>query len=156
VSERGERAAGELRGRLDLLDQTLASVGDAEWTLLCAAEGWPLGTVVHHIARGLRRQRSWLEGDVPHDFSWEDTADLNATLAALPIVAQRPAVLALLRDERDAMLGFLEAADDAALDRIVFRFEGKERSADRVVRGIAARHIDEHHASIRGALEARA
>ncbi len=156
MNARAERAANEIRSVLDALDATLAEVGDDEWALPCAAEGWTLGTVVHHIARALARQRSWLENDRPHDFSWDDTNELNAKFAAHPLVGSRSDVLALLQAERRALLDRVASLDDGALDRIVFRFDGKDRSAERVMRGITVRHIEEHHASVRAALEAPA
>jgi len=156
MNERAERAANDIRERLDALDATLAQVGDDKWALPCAAEGWTVGTVVHHIARALARQRSWLEEDMAHDFSWDDTNELNSRFAAHPMVSSRRDVLALLQAERRALLDRVASLDDGALDRIVFRFEGKDRSAERVMRGITVRHIEEHHASIRAALEAPA
>src|SRR5438270_13830247 len=85
IDPRGAEIARLLRERIAALDLLVADADDALWARICPGEGWPVGLETYHIGLGLARQGGWiidrLGGAPPHDFSWDDTNELNAVVA---------------------------------------------------------------------------
>lgn len=156
MTERGERLATDLLARLADLDATLAPLGDEEWRRVCAAEGWPLGFVAYHIGLGLARQAGWIEargaGAAPHDFNWDETHELNAMYFARHGSASREETRRFLRHEGQRVVSLARSLSEDALDASAFSYEGRERSAEWVLRSVSLRHIDGHHRSIKATL----
>src|SRR5688572_9045656 len=77
VPAHGEILADELDTEIKKLVATLDPMSDEQWRRTAAAEGWPVGLVVFHVAIGLERQAGWieraLEGGPPHEFSRDAT-----------------------------------------------------------------------------------
>jgi hypothetical protein len=158
VSERGERCAEAILTRIAELERTLAPVDIERWQRPCGSEGWPLGLVASHVGLGLDRQAGWIEEHArsgePFEFSWGETHLLNAENARRRGLLSKMSALRFIRDRAERIASLARSLTDEQLDAIVWSHEGKARSAEWVVKVLAARHIDEHHRSIRDTLAA--
>ena len=158
MSERGDLCAEAILTRIAELEHTLASVDIERWQRPCPSEGWPLGLVASHVGLGLDRQAGWIEeharSGVPFAFSWDETNQLNAENARRRGLLSKMSALRFIRDRADRIASLARSLTDEQLDAVVFSYEGKPRTAEWVVKILAARHIDEHHRSIRDALAA--
>lgn len=152
---RGELLAEELRAKVSEIIATLEGMSDDQWRRTCAAEGWPVGLVAFHIALGLERQGGWienaLEGGPVHEFSWDQTDEMNAAVAKAGILPSRQFVLAGLPAAAERFRALLQNMSDSDLDRIALSHAGKDLSVQ-VLMKVFMRHIDEHAASVRNAL----
>jgi len=152
VSERADAALAALRATAAELERVVRSLTDADWERLCPDEGWPAGLVAFHIARGLQRQAEFIEearaGRAPHEFDWGVTHALNATIAAAHPAPRRDEALALARSAVDRIAAVFGTMDDAALDRVAWRFEGRERDAVWIAGRLATEHARGHLESI--------
>jgi len=152
MSERVETALAGLRARLGELEVMVRSTGDADWRRETSAEHWPVGLVAFHIARGFQRQAEFIEAARdrlgPHRFSWDETHDLNAMIAAANPSPSRDEVIALARSSVDRMESALRAADEATLARVAFVNEGRERDTVWVAGRLATEHARGHLESI--------
>src|SRR5260221_2888051 len=131
MAERVDTAMAALRTRLTEREIVVRSADDADWKREPSAERWPVGLVAFHIARGFQRQAEFIEAARdrlgPHMFSWDETNDLNAMIAAANPSPSRDEVIALARSSVDRMESVLRAADEATLARVAFVNEGRER-----------------------------
>jgi len=152
VSERVDGALVALFARLSELEAVVGALSDAEWRRETDAEGWPVGLVAFHIARGFQRQAEFIEEvqrrHGPHLFSWDETHQLNAAVAAAHRSPGRDEVLALARSSVGRMAAALSSMDDAALAGPAFVFEGRERDAVWVAGRLATDHARGHLESI--------
>jgi len=152
MSERVDTALAALRGKLTELEAVVRSTGDADWRRETSAERWPVGLVAFHIARGFQRQAEFIEAARdrlgPHLFSWDETNDLNAMIAAANPSPRRDEVFALARSSVDRMETALRAMDDVALARVAFVNEGRERDTVWVAGRLATEHARGHLESI--------
>src|SRR6266568_557016 len=107
MSERVDTAMAALRAKLAELEVVVRSAGDADWGCETTAERWPVGLVAFHIARGFQRQAEFIEAARdqlgPHMFSWDETNDLNASIASANPSPSRAEVIALARSSVDRM-----------------------------------------------------
>ncbi len=152
VSARADIALAALRAKLGELEVVVRSTGDADWRRESNAERWPVGLVAFHIARGFQRQAEFIEAARdrlgPHMFSWDETIDLNAMIAAANPSPSRGEVIALARSSVDRMESALRAADEATLARVAFVNEGRERDTVWVAGRLATEHARGHLESI--------
>ena len=159
MGERGDRCADAILSRISELERTLATLGVEEWRRPCEGEGWPLGLVASHIGLGLDRQAAWIEEHAhsgsAHEFSWDETNELNAENARRRGLLSRMSAMRFVRDRAERIASLARALSDKQLDAIVFSYQGKGRTAEWVISVLACRHIDEHHRSIKAALGAR-
>jgi hypothetical protein len=159
VSERAAAAVAALRGKAAELERLVTTVTDADWERVCPEEGWPVALVAFHIARGFQRQAEWIEearaGHAPHEFDWGVTHALNATIAAAHPAPRRDEALALARSSVDRITAALGAMDDSALERIAWRYDGRERDAVWIAGRLATDHARGHLESIATAIAQR-
>src|SRR5438105_8618702 len=122
MAERVDAALTALRSRLAELEVVARSTDDADWRRETSAEHWPVGLVAFHIARGFLRQAEFIAAARdelgPHMFSWDETNDLNAMIAAAHPSPSRDEVIALARSSVDRMESALQGAEEATLARV--------------------------------------
>ncbi len=159
MGERGERCADAILARVADLEHTLATLDVEQWRRPCEGEGWPIGLVASHIGLGLDRQAGWIEEHArsgqAHAFSWDETNELNAENARRRGLLSRMSALRFVRDRAERIATLARGLADDQLDAIVYAYNDKGRSAEWLLTVLVCRHIDEHHRSIRSALEAR-
>ena len=157
MSPRVDEALSALRAKLAELEAVARDTTDAAWRVETDAERWPVGLVAFHIARGFQRQAEFIEAardeQGPHMFSWGDTHALNAAIAAAHPSPRRDEVMTLARSSVDRMAAALYAMDDAALSRVAFVNEGRERDTVWVAGRLAVEHARGHLESIAAAVE---
>jgi molybdopterin-guanine dinucleotide biosynthesis protein A len=153
---RRRRFAARVSGAVDRVLARVEGLPEERWRARCEAEGWSVGFEAYHIARGLERQRGWLEasrrGEPPFAFDWDETHALNAELVATHGDPPREATLALLRAELAKTAALVGTLSDAELARICMVSGERELSAERVVSIVMVRHVEGHLASIERAL----
>lgn len=156
MTERGERLAREILGRLEDLEATLAPLSDEDWRRACAAEGWPVGFVAYHIGLGLARQTGWIDtrlaGGPAHAFSWDETHALNAMYRSRHPSPARDDTLRFVRERGERLATLARDLTDEQLDEVAFSYEGRERFVEWIIRAVALRHIDGHHRSVKETL----
>jgi hypothetical protein len=152
MAERVDVALAALRAKLVDLEAVFRRTSDADWRRETGAEHWPVGLVAFHIARGFQRQAEFIEATRdrlgPHLFSWEETNDLNAMIAAANPSPRRDEVIALARSSVDRMESALQTAEEATLARVAFVNEGRERDTVWVAGRLATEHARGHLESI--------
>jgi hypothetical protein len=156
MTERGERCAAGILTRITELERTLAPVGVEQWRRPCEGEGWPLGLVASHIGLGLDRQAEWIEehsrSGTAHQFSWDETNELNAESARRRGLLSKMSAMRFVRDRADRIASLARDLTDPQLDAVVFSHQEKGRTAEWVLAVLVCRHIDEHHRSIKATL----
>ena len=152
MPSRVDDALSALRAKLAELEAVARDTTDAAWRVETDAEHWPVGLVAFHVARGFQRQAEFIEAARdergPHQFSWGETHDLNAAVAAAHPSPSRDEVVALARSSVERMATALRSMDDAALARIAFVNEGRERDTVWVAGRLATEHARGHLESI--------
>src|SRR5216683_7508704 len=107
MTERVDAAIAALRAKLIELEAVVRATDDVGWRRETGAERWPVGLVAFHIARGFQRQAEFIEAARdrlgPHMFSWDETNDLNAMIAAAKPSPTPDEVIALARSSVDRM-----------------------------------------------------
>ena len=150
---RGPEIARLLRERVAALDALVRDLGDEDWSRICPGEGWSVGLETYHVALGLARQGGWiidrLGGAPAHDFSWDDTNELNALIARTQGWRVRSNVLSFLDEQADRVVRLMLRMSAADWDTDAMTYGERRRSAEFVMRVIALRHIDDHMRSIR-------
>jgi hypothetical protein len=159
MGERGDRCADAILTRIAELERTLVPLGLEEWRRPCEGEGWPLGLVASHVGLGLDRQAAWIEehalSGAAHVFSWDETNGMNAENARRRGLLSKMTALRFLRDRAGRIATLARSLTDEQLDAVVYSYADKGRNAEWVLTVLACGHIDEHHRSIRTALDAR-
>jgi DinB family protein len=154
---RGVEIARLVRERIAMLDELVRDRPDEHWARICPGEGWPVGLETYHVGLGLARQGGWIVdrigGAPPHDFSWDETNQLNALVARTEGWRVQGNVLVFLREQTDRVARLLLRLSPADWETDAMTYNGKRRSAEFVMRVIALRHIDDHTRSIRAGLE---
>ena len=149
---RVDEALAALRDKLAALETVVHDTSESAWLRPTVAEGWPVGLVAFHIARGFQRQAEFIERSlqrgIPHHFDWDETNALNASLAAAHPSPSRGEVVALAQLSVDRIGKALSAASDEALARTAWIFEGRERDAVWIAGRLASEHARAHLESI--------
>ena len=156
MSERAREALAKLDAKLADLERVARETSDDDWRARCPAEGWPVGLVAYHIARGFQRQADFVEaardGTGPHRFDWGVTHALNANVAAENASPTPNDVVVLGRSSVERMRAALESMPDEVLARIAFVYENGSRDILWVVGSLAVRHARGHLESIAATL----
>jgi hypothetical protein len=155
----GSDRAAELADRFEALHgETLAfaeGCTDAAWSAVTAGEGWPVGTVVSHIAEGYAAVDGWARGYLEGRPIEETRAlidEANAKHAAAMASAPRGQVLAKLRDNAARVTATVRDLTDEQLAislpmRVV---DGAPVTTEQVVETLL-RHTTRHLGSCREA-----
>jgi uncharacterized damage-inducible protein DinB len=126
---------------------------DEEWRRTSVGEGWPVGTVAHHIAvvqgafAGIIARLAAGETYSPQ-ISWDEINRGNAQHARNFADVGKPETLAPLTESRDTIGRLLRQLSDAQLDRTAGQFGERELSVAGVVESVVIAHAAEHMASI--------
>jgi hypothetical protein len=149
MADRFERAHGELTFIAE-------RCSDAEWQARCVAEGWPVGTTVHHVAADYPDLLDVLQaistGAPPPSVTREELEQRNARHARESARLTRGEVLALLRRNGEAITALIHGLDTQQLDR-TGRVLGQDVSGAQVIESWMIGHIRTHVASIRAAID---
>ena len=153
IDPRGPEIARLLRERIAALDMLVGELDDEQWSRICPGEGWAVGLETYHIALGLARQGGWIidriGGAPAHDFSWDDTNELNALVAATRSWRVKSNVMVFLREQTDRVVRLMLRMSPADWDIDAMTYGDKRRSAEFVMRVIGVRHVDDHMRNIR-------
>ncbi len=156
-----ERARALAAGVTAAAERVLARVHDLQpdaWSARCEGEGWSVGFETWHIARGLERQRGWIEvslrGGVPFPFDWDEMHALNAETSTKYGDPERDATISLLREQAERTSTLIASLGDADLERECLESDGRRVSVKLVAARVMVRHITGHLESIEKALAA--
>ena len=155
-SERSAALASGIAAAVERVLARLSGLGPEAWRARSVADGWTVGFETWHIARGLERQRGWIErslrGEPPFPFDWDQTHALNAETSARYGDPPRDETVALLRDEVERTVSLIASLGDADLERECLDTEGKRVSVRIVAGRVMTRHITGHLDAIERAL----
>ena len=155
---RQERLVLRLSAVIERVLASIDAVSPAQWSMRCDAEGWSVGFEAYHLARGLERQRSWIEAAIldapPFVFDWDETHALNAEMSATEGDPDQAATLELLRGEAAKTTSLVRALSDRDLDRTAMVSGSRGLSVERVASLVMVRHMEDHLRSIHHALSA--
>ena len=159
TTSRGEQFAGQLEAVNERVIATVEGCTDEQWGRPTAAEGWPVGVVVHHISEVQRFFAGVLgalaAGDVPPaTLSSAFVEENNARHARDFASVGKEETLALLQTTGPGLVGLLRGLTDEEFDRTAVEFDGQPLSVAQVAEFALAAHLDEHLASIRATLAA--
>jgi len=133
----------------------IETCADDEWLLVCPAEGWTVGAVANHIARGHATVAGWIETirdgrDVPGSPEQHDAN--NASMAAAAVGVSQDEV-AQLANENMAKLSVLMMSlteSDLAMSSSFGPAGGVKMSVEQLAGNVG--HLQRHLASIRETL----
>lgn len=150
---RGPLIAREVRERIASLDALVRDLDEEQWSRICPGEGWAVGLETYHIGLGLARQGGWiidrLGGAPAHDFSWDETNELNALVARTQGWRVKGSVLTFVHEQTDRVVRLMLRMTPSDWDIDAMTYGERRRSAEFVMRVIGIRHIDEHMRNIR-------
>ena len=125
----------------------VARCSAVDWDAVCAAEGWSVGVVAHHIAGG----HMGISGAVQkiangESFQLPNFDKMNAEHAIQFASTTKAETLALLRQNAAAAAAIVRGLGDAQLDRVGGSLG---MSAAQAIERILIGHVHDHHASIK-------
>jgi DinB superfamily len=133
----------------------IATCTDEEWGRICAAEGWPVGVVAHHIAWGHEVSAGWIRTirsgrDVPGSPEAHNAG--NAAKAAEMAGVSRDEVIQIANRNLNGLTALLRSltAEDLSKSATFGPGAGMEMSVDQLAG--ARGHLDRHLGSIRAAV----
>ncbi|MFN8557914.1 MAG: DinB family protein [Dehalococcoidia bacterium] len=141
----------------DEVTAAVTGASDEQWRAACAAEGWTVAAVAHHIAEvqqafaGLVAKLAAGETYSP-TISMDEIDESNARHARDHAAVVRAETLSRLETSRAGIAQRLRGLSDADLERTAGVFGGRELSVARVVEWVVIGHAAEHLASIRATL----
>jgi hypothetical protein len=133
----------------------VATCTDDEWGRVCAAEGWPVGVVAHHIAWGHEVSAGWIRTirsgkDVPGSPQTHNSA--NEAKAAEMAGVSRDEVIRLANRNLTELTALLRSLTEEDLSQgAAFGPGGGMRMSVDNLAG-ARGHLDRHLGSIRAAV----
>jgi DinB family protein len=154
VSAPADRAA-QIEAANEELIAFIETCTDEEWAITCAAEGWPVAVVAHHVAWGHHVAAGWIRTivagqEIPGSPELHDAG--NAAKAAEATGMTRDEVIALARRNIAELTEIVRSLTDADLGKesAFGPAGGRPMSVDRLAG--ARGHLDRHLGSIRAAV----
>jgi DinB family protein len=133
----------------------IATCTDDEWSRVCAAEGWPVGVVAHHIAWGHEVSAGWIRTirsgkDVPGSSETHNAG--NEAKAAEMAGVSRDEVIRLANRNLNELTTLLRSltGEDLSKSAAFGPGGGMNMSVDNLAG--ARGHLDRHLGSIRAAV----
>jgi uncharacterized damage-inducible protein DinB len=139
----------------DVLD-LCGRVPERDWQATSGAEGWAVGTVIHHIAAGNQLICDWIRvlargEDIA--ISGEEVDRINAVHATDYAQSDRLETMRLLAAEREAGVRLLISLTEGELEREgLFRVPDQRRTTEQMARVLVS-HIRSHVRNIESFLE---
>jgi len=138
----------------DVLD-LCGRASDRDWQTTCAAEGWPVGTVIHHVAAANQVICDWiraLAGGQDIATSGQEVDRMNAAHATNYAHCDRLETMRLIEAEREAGVRLLNSLTDAELAREgLFKVPDQRRTTEQMARAMVS-HVRTHLRNIQSAL----
>ena len=127
----------------------VANCSDEEWRKVCSGEGWTVGVVAHHVAAGhfgtLNLVRMIVAEEAIPEITMEAIDQMNAQHAKEHAHCTREEVLALLRQNGSAFVGYLEGLSETDLVRTgYFAAIGGDVSAQQLIEMVILQSGGEH------------
>ena len=154
--------AGEFAARFeDANREAVATVGaltEAQWGKPCAAEGWTIGVVAHHLAANQQAivglAQSIASGKSQPSFTLDAQRAANAEHAQQAAHCTQAETLELMRSGGVAVGNALRSLNDEELARrgIIPAIGYAPVSAERIIEHVLIDHFPAHLASIRTAI----
>jgi hypothetical protein len=144
VSERAAHLAIRFADINQELDAFAEQCSADEWRRVTAAEQWPVGVVLRHIARSFAVYPSFIERVVrgqpmPALYNWEDIHRSNAEQAKEWADSPKEETLALLRQHGDELANCVRLLSDEQLDRTAISpLTGEALSTEAFAEGMLA------------------
>jgi len=155
-SGRSAALAAGIGGAAERVLSRVSALSPEAWRRRPATDGWTVGFETWHVARGLERQRGWIEravrGEAPFPFEWDATHALNAETSARYGDPAQGDTVALLRREMDLTIALVASLADSDLERECLDTDGKRVSVRVVAGRVMVRHITGHLEAIEEAL----
>lgn len=158
MSYRAEALAERIEQGAQAMANLAEELSDAEWQTIVPDEGLTVGVLVHHVATvyplEVDAATGMAAGQPIAGFTWEMVAQMNAQHAQEHRAPDRPATIALLRQNSRQAAARVRAFTDAELDRAVTVSLNAEAplTAQFFIEDHALRHSYHHLAAIRNVL----
>jgi len=139
----------------DVLD-FCGRASDRDWQTTCAAEGWPVGTVIHHVAAANQVICDWiraLAGGEDIATSGQEVDRMNAAHATNYAHCDRLETMRLIEAEREAGVRLLNSLTNADLAREgLFKVPDQRRTTEQMARAMVS-HVRTHLRNIQSACQ---
>lgn len=154
MGAKSEALAKQFETKVQEATRVIEKIGDADWKKTTAAEKWPVGVVVHHVAGGhegiCRLVKTIASGQSIPNFTPAILDEMNAKHAKDFAGCSKAETLALHTKNAAAAAALVRGLDDAALARSGTVMTGMPAmTTEQVVTNILINHVDEHLGSIR-------
>jgi hypothetical protein len=158
MGAKAEGLAKQFEAKVQDATAVIEKLSDADWKRITAAEKWPVGVVVHHVAMGhegiSRIVTTVAAGQPMPHFTLDMLHDMNAKHAKDHASCTKAETLALHKKNAAAAAAAVRGLTDAELAKTgKVLADTPAMSVEAIVNGILINHIDEHVASIRKTLD---
>jgi hypothetical protein len=156
MSQTGQLIRIEYEAAIDDVLDLCGQVSEHDWQVPSTAEGWPIGTVIHHVAVGNQLICDWIRilargEDIA--ISGEEVDRMNAAHATDYARCDRLETMRLVEAEREAGVRLLTSLTDAELAREgLFRVPDQRRTAEQMARVLVS-HVRSHLRNIQSLLQ---
>lgn len=157
-TSQAQSLAEQFRQILNAVIALVERCDDEQWARLTAVEGWPVGTVAHHIALGIPHIMGWVrQAAAGEPISDTEEMVLQANDVHATRTYSRERTLTRLRRDGDAAYAEVAALTDEQLARKVpLGLRGNAPvSAKNLIVHILLHHPQEHLASIQATVDGR-
>ena len=159
MGARGETLAKQFEAKAQEATGVIEKLSDQDWKKVTAAEKWPVGVVVHHVAgahEGIANiVKTVATGQsLPH-FTMAMLDDMNAKHAKDFANCTKAETLALHKKNAAAAAAVVRGLNDDQLGKSGTVLAGNPpMTAEQVINMILIHHIDDHFGSIRKTVSA--
>ena len=149
--------AQEFNARATKFAELVRGLNDEQWKVMTEAEGWSVGTAVHHIGQSLETTfgfTSLIIGDTVPSVSMDDIHSSNAAHAEEFAHPDKAETLAMIEASTETVTEGIAALSDDDLDRaaVVAAFSSEPLPARNWIEMVVIGHIGMHQSSIESAI----
>jgi hypothetical protein len=160
MGARAEQLAKKFEASCGEMNRVVEGLSDADWKKVTAAEKWPVGVVVHHVAEAHGGISGLIQVVAKGQPGAQITMDMihanNAKHAQEKANVTKAETLALLRSGGDKATAIVRGLSDAELDRSgTVLVDVPAMTAAQAIEGILINHVNEHLGSIRATTGAK-
>ena len=155
MSQTGQLIAIEYRAAIGELADLCSQSSERDWNAMSAAEGWPVGTVIHHLAVSNRVICDWIRVLASGEdiaTSSQEVDRINAAHQTEHAHCDRLETLRLLQAEQEAGVRLLTSLTDEELAREgLFKVPDQKRTTEQMARALVG-HIRSHLRNVQAVL----